>query len=144
MTTSNQSTQLMQSILDLLIPPIENLAGAGGLNLEDELHRMSTEHSKFTGVIDRSIDAITSMLPSTGLNSQVTSEVIQQFESSDPRLFGLLLEIVYTAYYSDTRVHERIGWKSGALQPEGHPMPPWDESILDIVRKRTPFWSHVD
>lgn len=144
MTTSNQSTQLMQSILDLLIPPIENLAGAGGLNLEDELHRMSTEHSKYTGVIDRSIDAITSMLPSTGLNSQVTSEVIQQFESSDPRLFGLLLEIVYTAYYSDTRVHERIGWKSGALQPEGHPMPPWDESILDIVRKRTPFWSHVD
>lgn len=144
MTTSDQSTRLMQSILDLLIPPIENLAGAGGLNLEDELHRMSTEHSKYTGVIDRSIDAITSMLPSTGLNSQVTSEVIQQFESSDPRLFGLLLEIVYTAYYSDTRVHERIGWKSGALQPEGHPMPPWDESILDIVRKRTPFWSHVD
>jgi len=144
MTTSDQSTQLMQSILDLLIPPIENLAGAGGLNLEDELHRMSTEHSKYTGVIDRSIDAITSMLPSTGLNSQVTSEVIQQFESSDPRLFGLLLEIVYTAYYSDTRVHERIGWKSGALQPEGHPMPPWDESILDIVRKRKPFWTHVD
>ena len=144
MTTSDQSTRLMQSILDLLIPPIENLAGAGGLNLENELHRMSTEHSKYTGVIDRSIDAITSMLPSTGLNSQVTSEVIQQFESSDPRLFGLLLEIVYTAYYSDTRVHERIGWKSGALQPEGHPMPPWDESILDIVRKRTPFWSHVD
>lgn len=144
MTTSDQSTRLMQSILDLLIPPIENLAGAGGLNLEDELHRMSTEHSKYTGVIDRSIDAITSMLPSTGLNSQVTSEVIQQFESSDPRLFGLLLEIVYTAYYSDTRVHERIGWKSGALQPEGHPMPPWDESILDIVRKRKPFWTHVD
>ena len=144
MTTSNQSTQLMQSILDLLIPPIENLAGAGGLNLEDELHRMSTEHSKYTGVIDRSIDAITSMLPSTGLNSQVTLEVIQQFELSDPILFGLLLEIFYTAYYSDTRVHERIGWKSGALQPEGHPMPPWDESILEIVRKRTPFWSHVD
>ncbi len=144
MTTSDQSTRMMQSILDLLIPPIENLAGAGGLNLEDELHRMSTEHSKYTGVIDRSIDAITSILASTGLNSQVTSEVIQQFESSDPRLFELLLEIVYTAYYSDTRVHERIGWKSGALQPEGHPMPPWDESILDRVRKRKPFWTHVD
>ena len=144
MTTSDQSTRLMQSLLDLLIPPIENLAGAGGLNLEDELHRMSTEHSKYTGVIDRSIDAITSMLPSTGLNSQVTSEVIQQFESSDPRLFGLLLEIVYTAYYSDTRVHERIGWKSGALQPEGHPLPPCDESILYRVRKRKPFWTHVD
>ena len=144
MTTSDQSTRLMQSILDLLIPPIENLAGAGGLNLEDELHRMSTEHSKYTGVIDRSIDTITSILASTGLNSQVTSEVIQQFESSDPRLFELLLEIVYTAYYSDTRVHKRIGWKSGALQPEGHPMPPWDESILDRVRKRKPFWTHVD
>lgn len=144
MTTSEQSSRLLQSILDLLIPPIENLAGAGGLNLEDELHRMSTEHSKYTGVIDRSIDTITSILASTGLNSQVTSEVIQQFESSDPRLFELLLEIVYTAYYSDTRVHERIGWKSGAPQPEGHPMPPWDESILDRVRKRKPFWTHVD
>ena len=144
MTTSEQSSRLMQSILDLLIPPIENLAGAGGLNLEDELHRMSTEHSKYTGVIDRSIDAITNLLGSTGINSQVTSEVIQQFESSDPRLFELLLEIVYTAYYSDTRVHERIGWKGGALQSEGHPMPPWDESILDRVRKRKPFWTHVD
>ena len=144
MTTSKQSTKLMQSILDLLIPPVENLAGAGGLNLEEEIHRMSTEHSKYTGVIDRSIDAITSLLGSIGLNSQVTSEVIQQFESSDPELFELLLEIVYTAYYSDTRVHERIGWKSGALQPDGHSMPPWDESVLDIVRKREPFWTRVD
>ena len=144
MTTSEQSPRLLQSILDLLIPPIENLAGAGGLNLEDELHRMSTEHSKYTGVIDRSIDTITSILASTGLNSQVTSEVIQQFESSDPELFELLLEIVYTAYYSDTRVHERIGWKSGALQPDGHPMPPWNESILEIVRKREPFWTRVN
>ena len=144
MKPSNQSTKLMQSMLNLLIPPVENLAGAGGLNLEEELLRMSTEHSKYTGVIDRSIDAITSLLGSSGLNSQVTSEVIQQFESSDPRLFELLLEIVYTAYYSHTRVHERIGWKSGALQPDGHSMPPWDESILDIVRKREPFWTRVD
>ena len=105
---------------------------------------MSTEHSKYTGVIDKSIDAITSLLGSSGLNYQVTSEVIQQFESSDPELFELLLEIVYTAYYSDTRVHERIGWKSGALQPDGHSMPPWDESVLDIVRKREPFWTRVD
>ena len=55
MKTSNQSTQLMQSMLDLLIPPVENLAGAGGLNLEEEIHRMSTEHSKYTGVIDLSL-----------------------------------------------------------------------------------------
>ena len=144
MTTSKQSTKLMQSILDLLMPPVEDLAGAGGLNLGDELHRMSIEHSKYTGVIERSIDAVTSLLGTNDLNSHVTSEVIQQFESSDPELFELLLEIVYTAYYSDTRVHERIGWKSGALQPDGHPMPPWNESILEIVRKREPFWTRVD
>ena len=58
-------------------------------------------------------------------------------------MFDALLEVVYLAYYGDERVHRRIGWPTGALQPRGFDLPPFDEAILDKTRQRPPFWRPV-
>jgi hypothetical protein len=144
MTSPTRDSTLLISVLDCLIPPIDDLAGAGGLDLESELHRMSNEHTKYEGVMPKAIDEISNSLSSGEPDNNELTEAISQLEKSSPQLFTLLLELVYLAYYSDPRVHERIGWKTGALQPDGFPMEPWDESVLDTVRKREPFWTKVD
>jgi len=51
--------------------------------------------------------------------------------------------VVYLAYYGDPRVHGRIGWRGGPLQPDGFALPPFDEAILEKTRRRQPFWRRV-
>jgi hypothetical protein len=144
MTSPARDNTLLSSILDRIIPPVDDLAGAGGLDLESELHRMSTEHTKYTGVMEQAIGEISNSLSSGEPDQNELTNAIEQLEKSNPQLFTLLLELVYLAYYSDPRVHERIGWKTGPLQPDGFPMEPWDESVLEKTRKREPFWTKVD
>jgi hypothetical protein len=142
MNLDNTFKNFLKTVMDVLIPAVDDLPGAGGLDLISELQRMSDQHNKFTGIIDHAVKYIFSNIPADhDQSSHKMIEVgIRALEQDNPELFGLFIEIIYLAYYSDPRVHLRIGWKTGPLQPEGHPMPPWDESILETVRKRDPLW----
>ena len=55
---------------------------------------------------------------------------IRAFEQAEPAAFKTVLEVVYLTYYGDERVHRRIGWRTGPLQPRGFTLPPFDETIL--------------
>ena len=60
-----------------------------------------------------------------------------------PKYFDKFVDLIYIVYYSDERVHQRIGWRSGPLQPLGWELPVWDPAILEKVSKREPFWRKV-
>jgi len=77
------------------------------------------------------------------LDSEAQVTAIRKFESNEPDLFSSLLTISYIVYYKDARVHKRIGWSGRTPQPEGNPMEPWDDSILETQREREPFWRKV-
>ncbi|MDA1280783.1 MAG: hypothetical protein O3B95_12240 [Chloroflexi bacterium] len=144
MTPDIREDSLLVAVLDGIIPPTGNLPGAGGLGLVSELQRMSRDHTKYEDVVPRAITVISRSLDSGEPDSREVEQAIREFEAADPKDFARFLEIVYLAYYSDPRVYDRIGWRTGPLQPEGHPMPPWDESILETTKKREPFWTRVE
>jgi hypothetical protein len=75
-----------------------------------------------------------------GLAGADQDKAISRFETAHPAAFNTALEMVYLAYYGDPRVHGRIGWRGGPLQPDGFALPPFDEAILETPRKRQPFW----
>jgi len=52
--------------------------------------------------------------------------------------------MVYLAYYGNQRVHQRIGWRGGPLQPRGFDLAPFDEAALATARKRPPLWRPID
>ena len=70
-------------------------------------------------------------------------EALQLIEETLPEQFSQFLQLVYTIYYMQPEVHERIGWPGGAVQPEGFEVEPFDESILETARQREPFWREV-
>lgn len=147
MTCNPSENLLLPALLDRLIPPVDALPGAGGLGLQPELERMADQHIKYKGVIGTvlsSIEAIEASVEDSSRSAHDIDNAIRMLERSDKKIFDLFLELVYVAYYSDARVHERIGWRTGALQPEGHRMPPWDSSVLKTVSKRRSFWTQVD
>lgn len=44
------------------------------------------------------------------------------------------------AYYSHPAVIAAFGWRPDPPQPKGHTLEPFDETLLEPVKKRKPFW----
>ena len=76
-------------------------------------------------------------------NSDGQDEALRGVENGQPTAFNLWLDVVYTIYYMQPKVHARLNWHGRSPQPDGNVMPPWDESVLEVTRKREPFWRKV-
>jgi hypothetical protein len=133
----------LRAIMDRLVPPIDELPGAGTMGLVPEVEAMAGQHASFHLALVGLLDGLSAvgfgMLP-----EPAQDDAIRAFETAQPVMFNALLEVVYLAYYGDPRVHRRIGWRTGPLQPRGFDLPPFDETILDKTRQRQPFWRPVD
>jgi hypothetical protein len=147
MTTDTRSLTeaertLMRAVMDRLIPPVDDLPGAGTMGLLAAVEAMAARHVPFHRALVRLVDALAAGgFPAAAGPTQ--DAAIRAFEQAQPQVFAAALEVVYLAYYSDARVHARIGWRTGPIQPRGFPVPPFDDAILEQTRKRAPFWRRV-
>ena len=143
MTTLRSLTEAeraaMRAIMDRLVPPVDDLAGAGTMGLLAEVETMAARHRPFHRALLRMLeDVAADAFPAQAGPAQ--DAAIRAFEQAEPAIFKTVLEVVYLAYYGDERVHRRIGWRTGPLQPRGFTLPPFDEAILEKARQRAPFW----
>jgi len=142
---SRVDEELIVAILDRLIPAVDDLPAAGQMGLTSEIVRLAAQQARFNGVFENAIDTFGKENPTfTSSNGEQQDDAIRTFESASPDLFGALLSISYIVYYKDSRVHARIGWEGRTPQPDGNEMEPWDESVLETMRKREPFWRKAD
>ena len=135
----------IRAAMDRLIPPVDDLPGAGAMGLLEDVERMAIQHDRYAGSLKKFLDAVSHISTETGhrfvaLDPDRQDEAIRAIEASAASDFSNVLEVVYIAYYSRPEVHARIGWRTGPLQPRGFALPPFNESVLDAVRKRRPFW----
>lgn len=133
---------ILRVVMDRLVPPVDDLPGAGTMGLLDRVETMAGAHHPF----HFALLALLGGLPAGSFAARGEADqdkAITRFETAHPAVFNALLEVVYLAYYTDPRVHGRIGWRTGPLQPDGFTLPPFDEAILDKTRRRPPFWRRV-
>jgi hypothetical protein len=143
-STKNVNEELLAAILDRLIPAIDDVPSAGNMGLTTEIVRLSGQQARFQGIFKNAMEIFESTNSEfVLLDSEAQVTAIRKFESNEPDLFSSLLTISYIVYYKDARVHKRIGWSGRTPQPEGNPMEPWDDSILETQREREPFWRKV-
>lgn len=135
--------KVLSAALDRLIPAIDELPGAGEMGLADEITTRCRADDRFwqahTVVGDR-MAQIENFLSIAGASQD---EAIRTIEKAVPDDFGLWLDVVYTIYYMQPAVHKHLGWHGQPPQPGGNFMPPWDLSVLDVVKQREPFWRKV-
>ena len=128
----------MRAIMDRLVPPVDDLAGAGTMGLLADVETMAARHLPFHRALLRMLEDITDAFPAQAGPAQ--DKAIRAFERAEPAVFKAVLDVVYLAYYGDERVHRHIGWRTGPVQPRGFALPPFDDAILEKARQRAPFW----
>lgn len=132
----------LTALMDRLVPPIDDLPGAGTMGLLVEVEAMAGRHAPYRRALLHVADALgTSSF--SGLDGAAQDAALSRFEKAEPVTFEAVRALVYLAYYGNERVHRRIGWRGGPLQPHGFTLPPFDELVLETTRKRQPLWRQV-
>src|SRR5262249_50476824 len=99
---------VMRAVMDRLVPPVDDLPGAGTIGLLAGIGAMPRRPPPSHAALLRFGDEIAGSFPAQAGPAQ--DAAIQAFEQAQPAVFRAVLEVVYLAYYSDARVHRRIGW----------------------------------
>ena len=130
---------ILSGVMDRLAPPIDDLPGAGAMGLAPEVDALARQHPPY----HRALGVVIGKLAphwSAPLPPAQKDALLRDLEAADGAAFNAVLELVYLAYYGDPRVHRRVGWRGGPLQPQGFPLAAFKPEILQAARKRRPFW----
>ena len=140
---------MLTSVLDRLVPAVDDLPSAGKMGLGSKVEQLSQKSEPFKSALLRVLDAF-SLDPTThasggflSLPEDERDAAIREVEEAMPGVFSKFLELVYIVYYSEPQVHQRIGWQGGPVQPKGFALAPFDESILEKAKTRREFWRKV-
>lgn len=137
-------------IMDLLIPAIDNLPGAGSMGLIIELEKICERYKTVYLSLKRVINAIELDPVSRAngsflvLETELQEAIIENVEFNLSKDFSVFLNGIYSVYYQNKDVRKRINWKYESIQPVGFDMEPWDESVLQKARQRKSFWRDPD
>ncbi len=148
-TMTDADRLVLSAVMDLIVPAVDDLPGAGEMGLAFAAEVLAVREPKYGVSLRRVMEAL-SLEPSAraeggfaALDEEQRLAALNVLQANMPRYFDDFVDLVYIVYYSDERVHKRIGWRSGPLQPLGWEMPAWDPSVLETVSKRKPFWRKV-
>ena len=137
---------ILIKIMDLIIPAVDDLAGAGSMGLIIELEKLCKKYEIVYFSIKRIINAI-ELDPISRANGsflfmdeEKQIEILETIELNLSEDFSIFLNGIYSIYYMDKNVKKRIDWEYNSIQPQGFEIKPWNESILEEIKKRKPFW----
>ena len=154
MSTSRQvfspaQRQLLDAVLDRLIPPQENRPGAGSLGIADFVEGVAVGEPGLIRLFMQGLAAIEIAAAERGrdgfaaLSSEAKDDALRSVEASQTDFFDQLVLQVYNGYYTNLTVFESIGYNLPSVPVEGAKLELLDESLLEAQRQRPPFWTRV-
>ena len=154
MSTSRQvfspaQRQLLDAVLDRIIPPQENRPGAGSLGIGDFVEGVAVGEPGLTRLFVQGLAAIEIAAAERGaggfsaLSDHAKDETLRAVERANADFFDQLILQVYNGYYTNLTVFERIGYTLPSIPQPGAKLELLDESLLEAQRQRPPFWTRV-
>ena len=65
---------------------------------------------------------------------------VKAVEKEMKSTFGSLLSLLLMDYYESQPVLMAMGWRAEPPQQRGHPLPPFEEALLEQAKKRGRIW----
>jgi hypothetical protein len=129
---------LLRAVLNELIPPRAELPGAGDLDIGATIEQtMGASPGLRRLVLDGLAEL--SVVEFLVLPPAARVAALRRLEQERPAFFAALVEHTYRGYYTLSEVHAAIGYV-GPPQPRGGVLPPFDPELLQVQRRRQPFW----
>ena len=154
LTAAQQAT--LTAIQDELVPPEGELPGAGesggAAAVDGYLHAQPplwTNVLTVLAAVDASAQAHTAEPPGAAgrtspfaaLSAAARVAVLRAVEAEHPDPFRTLVELTYTAYYTNPAIQALLGSDAQPPQPHGYPPPPpFDPRRLERVKQRGQLW----
>ena len=142
MFLSPSQRELLNAILDRIIPPGDGVPGASEVGAAEHVEGISGVSPQSRALLTKGLKAIEATSGRTHSVAFVTlsdgekTEVLKQVESQHTEFFAVLVRETYSGYYSSSEVLRIKGLPLSAPQPQGYEIEPFNESLLDSVRKR--------
>ena len=154
MSTSRQvfspaQRELLDAVLDRLIPPEGNRPGAGALGIGDFVEGVAVGEPGLTRLFIQGLAAIEIAAAERGsggfaaLSAAAQDDTLRSVEASHANFFEQLVLQVYNGYYTNLTVFESIGYSLPSVPSPGAKLDLLDESLLEAQRQRPPFWTRV-
>lgn len=148
LTAAQQAT--LTAIQDELVPPEGELPGAGesggAAAVDGYLHAQPPLQTNVLTVLaavdasaqDRAAGPSSSF---AALSAAARVAVLRAVEAEHPEPFRTLVELTYTAYYTNPAIQALLGPDAQPPQPHGYPTPaPFDPRRLERVKQRGQLW----
>lgn len=139
----SEQVALLTAVSNCLIPARGDFGGCGGFGAVVPIEAALVAESGAAAHLSRWVaDDCGDRRPALrGLGHAAGQEAaLRAVETTQPRFFAVLVEHAYRHDHTDPRVQRAVGMVDGPPQPNGHQLPAFDEQLLTIQRKRTPFW----
>ena len=154
MSTSRQvfspaQRELLDSVLDRLIPLQENRPGAGSLGIGDFIESVAVGEPGLTRMFVQGLAAIEIAAAERGADGFVNlsgddkDATLRAVEQSSGDFFDQLILQTYNGYYTNLTVFESIGYTLPSVPSPGTKLELLDETLLEAQRQRPPFWTRV-
>ena len=154
MSTSRQvfspaQRQLLDAVLDRIIPPEGNRPGAGSVGVGNYVESVAVGEPGLTRLFVQGLAAIEIAAAERGpdgfgaLSGEAKDATLRSVEASYADFFDQLVLQVYSGYYTDLTVFDAIGYTLPSAPAPGAKLELLDESLLEAQRQRPPFWTRV-
>jgi hypothetical protein len=154
MSTSRQvfspaQRQILDAVLDRIIPAQENRPGAGSLGIGEFVEGVAVGEPGLTRMFVQGLAAIEIAAAERGpdgfaaLPEEAKDEALRAVERLHGDFFDQLVLQVYNGYYTNLTVFESIGYILPSTPKPGVKLELLDETLLEAQRQRPPFWTRV-
>ena len=139
---NKEQTQLFMQIANCIIPPTDNLPGAGNLDIFDnkecDLEITSKQENHIIEFLNKTSKTSFDILEShfEDLTESNKIKILKTIEFDNLNLFNSMLQILYSGYYANASVLKAKHLPAKAFQPDGFNMEPFEESSVTKVLNR--------
>ncbi len=154
MSTSRQvfspaQRELLDAVLDRIIPPQDKRPGAGSMGVGDFVEGVALGEPGLIRMFVQGLATIEIAAAEQGpggfasLPNEQKDAALRSVEQSNPDFFDQLVLQVYNGYYTDLTIFEAIGYTLPSTPEPGARLELLDETLLEAQRQRPPFWTRV-
>jgi hypothetical protein len=148
---SGDELRTLACVLDLLIPPSSDgrMPGAGEVGIGARIDQLAQRDPGLRAVVVAGVAALDALARASGasgfaaLAGAARLAALHEIATGEPGFVPSLIFHTYAGYYQEGRVLEGLGLDPRPPFPIGHQLEPFDETLLDPVRRRAKLYREV-